>query len=117
MKQALKIVFAVLAMSLGAHAEGQERAGVVTTLEGNVTVTRASLPRTAPLKFKDDILVHDRIVTGKDSAVRILLGGRAVVTVREHSAVTITEAPSSKNPLTGLILPAALPPVPTAVVR
>jgi hypothetical protein len=93
MKLALKILFAVLALAVGAQADAQERAGVVTTLEGNVTVTRASLSEPTPLKFKDDIFVRDRIATGKDSVARILLGGRAVVTVREHSAVTITEAP------------------------
>jgi hypothetical protein len=84
---------AVGAVVFAAQAHAQERAGVVTTLEGDVTVTRASLPRPAPLKFKDDIYVRDRVATGKDSVARILLGGRAVVTVREHSTVTITEAP------------------------
>jgi FecR protein len=93
MKRALKVLIAGLALFVHAQAEAQEPAGVVTTLEGSVTVTRASLPRPAPLKFKDDIFVRDRIATGKDSVARILLGGRAVVTVREHSAVTITEAP------------------------
>jgi hypothetical protein len=71
----------------------QERAGVVTTLQGHVTVMRASLTEPAPLKFKDEVFVRDRIATGKDSVARILLGGRAVVTVRERSVVTITEAP------------------------
>jgi hypothetical protein len=93
MKRALTLLTAVLALVVGAQAEAQDRAGVVTTLEGSVTVTRASLPQPAPLKFKDDIFVRDRIATGEDSVARILLGGRAVVTVREHSAVTITEAP------------------------
>jgi hypothetical protein len=66
---------------------------VVTTLEGTVTVMRTSLPEPAPLKFRDDIFVKDRIATGQDSVARILLGGKAVVTVREHSVVTITEVP------------------------
>lgn len=93
MKLALKALIAILPVVVCTPADAQERAGVVTTLEGNVTVTRASLPQPAPLKFKDDIFVRDRITTGKDSVARILLGGRAVVTVREHSAVTITESP------------------------
>jgi hypothetical protein len=83
----------VMGVALGAHAEAQERAGVVTALEGKVTVTRASLPAPTALKFKDDILVKDSIATGQDSVARILLGGRAVVTVRERSVVTITEVP------------------------
>lgn len=89
----LRTLIAVVVIALGTHAEAQDRAGVVTTLEGHVTVTRASLPQPTPLKFKDDIFVRDRIATSKDSVARILLGGRAVVTVREHSTVTITEAP------------------------
>ena len=84
---------AALMVLLATHAAAQERAGVVTTLEGNVTVTRASLPAPTPLRFRDDVFVKDRIVAGADSVVRILLGGRAVVTVREHSVVTITETP------------------------
>lgn len=81
------------ALALGTQVEAQERAGVVTTLEGQVTVMRASLQQPAPLKFKDDIFVKDRIATGENSVARILLGGKAVVTVREHSVVTITEVP------------------------
>jgi hypothetical protein len=84
---------AVLALAGGAQAAAQERAGVVTTLHGDVTVLRASLPRPTPLRFKDAVLVRDRIATGQDSLVRVLLGDRAVVTLREHSVVTITEAP------------------------
>jgi hypothetical protein len=89
----LLTLVAILGMAFGRQADAQVRAGVVTTLEGHVTVARASLPKPAPLKFKDDIFVLDRIATGKDSVARILLGGRAVVTVREHSTVTITEVP------------------------
>ena len=37
--------------------------------------------------------MRDRIATGKESFARILLGGKAVVTIREFSAVTITEVP------------------------
>jgi hypothetical protein len=68
-------------------------AGVVTQLEGTVTATRAALPQPVPLKFKDGVFVNDRIVTGDRSVVRMLLGGRAMVTVRERSSLTITEAP------------------------
>lgn len=34
----------------------EPRAGVVTTLHGQATLTRAVLPRPVPLKFKDDVL-------------------------------------------------------------
>src|SRR5437763_445511 len=68
------------------------KAGVVTTLEGHVTVTRVALA-SQPLKFKDDVFVDDKVTTGDRSIARILLGGTAVVTVPERSTLTITEVP------------------------
>jgi len=68
------------------------KAGVVTTLEGNVTVTRVTLAPQA-LKFRDDVFVNDKVTTGDQSIARMLLGGKAVVTVRERSTLTITEVP------------------------
>ncbi|HEY3098086.1 MAG TPA: FecR domain-containing protein [Methylomirabilota bacterium] len=65
---------------------------MVTTLEGNVTVTRVTVPP-QPLKFKDDVFVDDKVTTGDRSLARMLLGGKAVVTVRERSVLTITEVP------------------------
>ena len=84
---------AVATLAFASLATAQERAGVVTTLDGKVTVARASESEPSPLKFRDAVFVRDRIATGKDSFARILLGGRAVVTIREYSAVTITEVP------------------------
>jgi len=84
---------AIVTLATASFATAQERAGVVTTLEGKVTVVRASSPELTPLKFRDAIFVRDRIATGKESFARILLGGKAVVTIREFSAVTITEVP------------------------
>jgi hypothetical protein len=46
-----------------------------------------------PLKFRDDVLVNDRIATGDKAFPRILLGAKAIVTAREHSVVTIIETP------------------------
>jgi FecR protein len=73
-------------------AAAQERAGVVTTLTGEATVAR-SVPaaQSLPLRFKDDVFGRDRIATGEQSLVRLLLGGKALVTVRELSTFTITE--------------------------
>jgi hypothetical protein len=70
---------------------------VVTTLEGNVTARRVALPDPVPLKFKDDIFLQDQVVTGDKSLVRMLLGGKAVVTVRERSLITITEVPGKST--------------------
>jgi hypothetical protein len=69
--------------------------GVVTTLDGIATLTRVSLPGGITLKPRDPVYLADRIVTGDRSFARILLGGKALVTVRERSALTITEVPGT----------------------
>jgi len=69
------------------------KAGVVTTLEGNVTAVRAVIPQPVLLKFRDDVFLQDRVVTGDQSFARLLLGGKAVISIRERSAVTISEVP------------------------
>lgn len=74
-----------------APALAQQAAGVVTTLDGQVTVARAALPAPATLKFRDDVLLRDRITTGEQSLVKMLMGGKALVTMRESSVLTITE--------------------------
>ena len=71
--------------------DSSRNVGVVTTLTGNATVARASLASPQALRFKDDVFVLDRISTAERSIVRVLLGGKALVTVRELSALTITE--------------------------
>jgi len=71
------------------------KAGVVTTLQGTATVARSTAPEPTPLKFKDDVFIQDHIVTSESSIVRILLGGKAVITVRERSVLTISETPTT----------------------
>jgi hypothetical protein len=73
-------------------AWSQEKVGVVTTVIGPVTVARASNPA-EPLKFKDGVFVSDRVTTGDGAFTRILLGGKAIITARERSTLTITESP------------------------
>jgi hypothetical protein len=82
------------ALTLGVAIPGwaQDKVGVVTTVIGPVTVARASLPP-EPLKFRDDVFLRDRVTTGEDAITRILLGGKVIVTAREHSTLTITETP------------------------
>jgi hypothetical protein len=88
------LVLALFPFVLPLAAWGQGTpVGVVTRLEGTVTAARASSPQPVALKFKDGVFVNDRIVTGDQSVVRMLLGGKAVVTVRERSSLTITEVP------------------------
>jgi len=70
-------------------------AGVVTALQGQATIIRTAAVEPAPLRFRDDVFLHDRIRTGDHSLVRLLLGGRAAVTVRERTWLTITEHPGA----------------------
>src|SRR6266550_8762570 len=88
----LALVALVVAAPASAFAQ-PTKAGVVTTVHGTATVSRASLSQPVPLKFKDDVFAQDRVSTGDDSVARILLGGRAIVTVRERSSLAITEVP------------------------
>jgi YVTN family beta-propeller protein len=64
---------------------------VVTSLAGQATVVHVSTPQPIPLKFKDDVFLGDKIATAEDSIVKFLMGGKALVTVRELSVFTITE--------------------------
>jgi hypothetical protein len=90
-------VVAAVALGLAgaAAAQGAKPAGVVTTLQGTANLQRISAtdntPQVQPLKFRDELRLQDRITTGDQSLARILMGGKAVVTVREHSSLTITE--------------------------
>jgi len=93
-RTALLIVVTALISWAPADAESGARAGIVTALQGTATVTRASLSTPRRLKFRDDVMLQDRIATGDESVARILLGGKAVVTVRERSVVTIIESPN-----------------------
>jgi FecR protein len=81
------------ALLLASSTLAQERVGVVTNIEGFATVARVALPEPRALQFKDALFLRDRITTGERSLVRVLLGGKATVTARERSVLTITEVP------------------------
>src|SRR6266403_5889542 len=88
------LLLSTVALAVGIpSAFAQDHAGIVTTLEGVAMVSRIALPEGRPLQFKDDVFVHDRITTGDRSLVRVLLGGKATITARERSVLTITEVP------------------------
>jgi len=74
-------------------APGAAPAGVVTTLEGQALLARAATPAPVALKFRDPLFPRDRIETRRDTIVRVLLGGKAIVTIRELSVFTIREDP------------------------
>src|SRR6267142_973909 len=75
----------------------EPQVGMVAMLLGTATVTRAAVPAPVPLSFKDDVFLRDRITTAEKSAVRVLLGGKATVTARELSVLTITEVPDTST--------------------
>ena len=83
--------FAVLLFPGLAPAQTGEGLGVVSTLSGQATIARTSLPQPVPLQCKDSVFNRDRISTAENSTVRVLMGGKALVTVRELSVLTITE--------------------------
>src|ERR1700687_5606482 len=84
---AVSIAAAGLASSAGAQQTG---VGVVTNLTGSATVARTS--NAQPLRFKDSVYGRDRIVTSENSLLRVLLRGKAIVTMRELSELMITDA-------------------------
>jgi hypothetical protein len=97
LRSARLVTALALLVLLPGPALAQTKAGVVTNLEGSATAARSRAPQPVALKFKDDVLLNDRIVTGDRSIVRMLLGGKASVTVRERSALTITEVPGKST--------------------
>jgi hypothetical protein len=89
-----RLLLSTVALGAGIpSAFAQDHAGIVTSLEGVAMVSRITLPEGRPLQFKDDVYVRDRITTGDRSLVRVLLGGKATITARERSVLTITEVP------------------------
>jgi hypothetical protein len=82
----------VCASPVLAVAQSEESAGVVTTVNGDATLFRAvAAARPVSLRMRDEIFVRDRIQTQERSLVRVLLGGKALITVRELSVLTVTE--------------------------
>src|SRR5216684_350929 len=47
------------------------KAGVVTQLQGKVVATHATAPEPVALKYRDDVFLQDKIVTGEQSLVTI----------------------------------------------
>ncbi len=87
--------FAIVGLVVGAPgyawAQGQSGVGVVTTLVGEATMTRAAMAQDQVLKKRDNVFPQDRITTKEHSLVHVLMGGKALLTVRELSVLTVTE--------------------------
>ncbi len=73
-----------------ASAQSDGSAGVVTTVNGDATLIRP-VAQPVSLRMRDEIFARDRIQTRERSLVRVLLGGKALITVRELSVLTVTE--------------------------
>jgi hypothetical protein len=58
---------------------------------GQVTVSHAASPAPQPLRFKDEVFLRDRISTASQSLARLLLGKKALLTVRELSELQLTD--------------------------
>lgn len=80
-----------LTIGMSGYAQAQTSVGVVTTLVGEATVARVAAPQPEALKKLDGVFPMDRITTKERSVVHVLMGGKALLTVRELSVVTITE--------------------------
>ena len=74
-----------------ALAQEQPGIGIVSTLIGEATVARGTTTQPLALKMRDDVFMQDRISTMERSLVHVLMGGKALLTVRELSVLTITE--------------------------
>ena len=87
------LLLAIAACATVAWAQSA-RVGTVATVVGAATVARGVSQQPLTLRLRDDVFLHDRITTGERSFLRVLLGGKATVTARERSVLTITEAPA-----------------------
>jgi hypothetical protein len=68
--------------------------GVVAKLSGEAVVTHATIAEPALLKLDDAVFLKDRIETREFAVVRVLFGGRFIVTVREYSVLTVSDDPA-----------------------
>ena len=73
-----------------AHEVTAGEIGVITFVQGSVTLTHPQVPA-APAKFRDDVRFHDVIETQNDSRTKALFQDDSILTVGEHSQIEITE--------------------------
>ena len=90
---AAAIALAFMAAVAAPLAAQTSKAGYVERVEGTAAVARTAAPQGTALKAKDDVFLRDLVTTGELSKAQFLLGGKARVTMREQSALRITEAP------------------------
>ena len=89
--RSVMLVGLVTSVPVCAQAQGRSGVGVVTTLVGKATVARSASAQPQDLRMRDNVFALDRIITKERSMVHVLMGGKALLTVRELSVVTVTE--------------------------
>ena len=92
MRHALTAACLVIALPTLAEAQAAP-VGAIAALVGEGTITHAVRAERAPAKVRDDVYVRDRIETAQRSVIRVLMGGRVTITIRERSIVTVTDDP------------------------
>jgi len=102
MFSAALILVAWAALGAVTSASGEARVRVITALEGTATATRATTAQPVSLARRDAVFVRDRIATRERSLAQLLLGDKALVTMREWSSLTINEAPRTATVELGL---------------
>lgn len=88
---AISVSLAVIGLAGFVSAAAAQPAGEVFYLQGQATVTRPPAATPAAVHLKDRVFLRDRLATAERSWLKVLLGGRAAVTVRELSVLTISE--------------------------
>jgi hypothetical protein len=74
-----------------AQASTSTGAGIATAVTGQVTVSPAVASAPQRLNFKDEVHYRDRIRTASSSLARLLLGKKALLTVRELSELQLID--------------------------
>ena len=74
-----------------AQASTPAGAGIATAVTGQVTVSQAVSAAPQRLHFKDEVFYRDRISTAARSMARLLLGKKALLTVRELSELQLID--------------------------
>ena len=64
---------------------------MATAVTGQVTVSHAASSTSQPLRFKDEVFLRDHISTAAQSLTRLLLGKKALLTVRELSELELVD--------------------------
>ncbi len=86
-----------VAGQVAAQPTSSEPIGVVTAVQGQATVARNSVAAPAALHFKDTVYLNDQITTRENSTVRLLLGGKGILVIREQSQLTLDESPTAEG--------------------